>query len=365
MFRRACLIGTLAVLVIAQPLWAQNDDKDKPTQEKPATPAEQFRKLTQEFNKAQQDYFTGVRQAKTDEERQEAYKKAPKQAEFADRALKIAQEDPDDAVAVDSLLWIVRTVGYTNQAAKAVGILSEKHVENPKVSQAVLTFASIPSAEKLIRTVREKSSSRETQGMATYALAQNLRTQSTMASRTGNEQQAEKLSDQADALLEETLNKFGDVKYANRTLSDVAIQSLTQGNASDKMLRKLLERDLANDVRGKISLGLAQAVKDRADQAARAKDAEKEAELLAEAETLFEQVIEKFGGVEYSRRKTPDGEDEITYFRDIVKPQLFEMRNLVVGKEVPEIEGDDTDGETFKLSDYRGKVVMIDFWGHW
>jgi cytochrome oxidase Cu insertion factor (SCO1/SenC/PrrC family) len=36
-----------------------------------------------------------------------------------------------------------------------------------------------------------------------------------------------------------------------------------------------------------------------------------------------------------------------------------------VNKEAPDIAGPDTDGKDFKLSDYRGKVVMLDFWGHW
>jgi predicted small lipoprotein YifL len=31
----------------------------------------------------------------------------------------------------------------------------------------------------------------------------------------------------------------------------------------------------------------------------------------------------------------------------------------------PEIEGEDQDGVPFKLSDYRGKVIMLDFWGNW
>lgn len=38
---------------------------------------------------------------------------------------------------------------------------------------------------------------------------------------------------------------------------------------------------------------------------------------------------------------------------------------LQVGNLAPEIENEDLDGETFKLSDYRGKVVMLDFWGNW
>ena len=36
-----------------------------------------------------------------------------------------------------------------------------------------------------------------------------------------------------------------------------------------------------------------------------------------------------------------------------------------VGDRAPEIFGEDLDGVSFKLSDYRGKVVVIDFWGNW
>ena len=33
-----------------------------------------------------------------------------------------------------------------------------------------------------------------------------------------------------------------------------------------------------------------------------------------------------------------------------------------VGNRAPDIQGADADGESFKLSDYRGKVVLLDFW---
>lgn len=38
---------------------------------------------------------------------------------------------------------------------------------------------------------------------------------------------------------------------------------------------------------------------------------------------------------------------------------------LEVGDTALEIDGEDIDGKKFKLSDYRGKVVVLDFWGHW
>jgi cytochrome oxidase Cu insertion factor (SCO1/SenC/PrrC family) len=36
-----------------------------------------------------------------------------------------------------------------------------------------------------------------------------------------------------------------------------------------------------------------------------------------------------------------------------------------VGKSAPEIAGRDADGQSFKLSDYRGKVVVVTFWASW
>ena len=47
------------------------------------------------------------------------------------------------------------------------------------------------------------------------------------------------------------------------------------------------------------------------------------------------------------------------------KPKGPVTVGLNVGNEAPEIEAEDLDGETFKLSDYRGKVVLLDFWGNW
>jgi predicted Zn finger-like uncharacterized protein len=38
---------------------------------------------------------------------------------------------------------------------------------------------------------------------------------------------------------------------------------------------------------------------------------------------------------------------------------------LGIDQVAQDIEGEDLDGVRFKLSDYRGKIVLLDFWGHW
>ena len=48
-----------------------------------------------------------------------------------------------------------------------------------------------------------------------------------------------------------------------------------------------------------------------------------------------------------------------------IKDLRYKVTHLVVGCEAPEIEGLDQDGKKFRLSDYRGKVVLLPFWGIW
>lgn len=76
----------------------------------------------------------------------------------------------------------------------------------------------------------------------------------------------------------------------------------------------------------------------------------------AEVEKLYELVKEK-----YAEETTPFGQK----LGDVVERELFEIRFLSVGKTAPEIEGEDLDSTPFKLSDYKGKVVVLDFWGNW
>lgn len=49
----------------------------------------------------------------------------------------------------------------------------------------------------------------------------------------------------------------------------------------------------------------------------------------------------------------------------VAERALFAIRHLSVGRVAPEIDGEDISGKSFKLSDYRGKVVLLTFWGHW
>lgn len=78
--------------------------------------------------------------------------------------------------------------------------------------------------------------------------------------------------------------------------------------------------------------------------------------VLKEVERLFEKAIAK-----YSEVKLPYGH----LVGDKAKTELHELRFLSVGKTAPDIESADQDGQRFKLSDYRGKVVLLYFWSEY
>jgi hypothetical protein len=44
---------------------------------------------------------------------------------------------------------------------------------------------------------------------------------------------------------------------------------------------------------------------------------------------------------------------------------LFQREKLQVGMPCPDFEATDENGVKFKLSEYKGKVVLLDFWGFW
>jgi thiol-disulfide isomerase/thioredoxin len=52
-------------------------------------------------------------------------------------------------------------------------------------------------------------------------------------------------------------------------------------------------------------------------------------------------------------------------YGDLARAMSFELNNIVPGKPAPEIEGADADGKTFRLSDYKGKVVLLTFSANW
>jgi len=139
---------------------------------------------------------------------------------------------------------------------------------------------------------------------------------------------------------------------ADQRLADICISLRNAPEEGvSRGLRTIAEKSPHRDVQGTASFSLGVQLRARAAQAGE----EAAATLLAEFEELMELVQENFADVEMFGQPLDSW----------ASGALFEHRNLQIGMPAPNIEGEDIDGVSFQLSDYRGKVVMLDFWGHW
>jgi len=83
-----------------------------------------------------------------------------------------------------------------------------------------------------------------------------------------------------------------------------------------------------------------------------------EAALRREADGLLELLRRDY-------RDLPDGRDSGQTFGAYAESVLRERRDLVVGRPAPEIEGVDLDGRPMRLSEFRGRVVVVSWWASW
>lgn len=267
-------------------------------QDKPATPAEKYETLLKEEQSGSDD----LSKAKTAEERKQVQARL---AKIPLRLLELAEENPNDPVALEVLIRTVSTIngtafpvgGKDSLGERALALLQRDHLRSQKlgrVCQQVL-FGFHKSHETFLRAVLEGNPHREVQALACLSLAQ----------------------------------------YLNDRLNRLAL--LPDQPELVERYHRVFGKDYVEELQ-------------RQDRAAVAR----------EAELLFVRAADQYS----------DAEIPVTYFGSGGKvgekatAELFQIRHLAVGKVAPEIEGEDQDGKRFKLSDYRGKVVLLDIWHH-
>jgi len=87
-----------------------------------------------------------------------------------------------------------------------------------------------------------------------------------------------------------------------------------------------------------------------------AKLLEGSAETRDEAFGYYRRVVADYADVRAPRGGT---------FGERAAASLFEAEHLQVGMAVPDMAAVDENQSAFRLSDYEGKVVLVDFWGFW
>jgi thiol-disulfide isomerase/thioredoxin len=124
--------------------------------------------------------------------------------------------------------------------------------------------------------------------------------------------------------------------------------------AGDRLLQTAFEKHALPEVRARAGFWLAQSL---ASQAAKSHTAGSDdaAKLFGKAEELYERVARDYAGVDHGS----------TTLGEAARAQLHALRHLSVGRPAEDIRGSDLKGEAMKLSDHRGKVVMLSFWANW
>ncbi len=90
--------------------------------------------------------------------------------------------------------------------------------------------------------------------------------------------------------------------------------------------------------------------------------------LIAANEALLERVVAESGDIPLIpawAKPEIQAKNAGRKLADLAQAKLFRLRSLSPGQIAPEIVGEDIDGRPMKLSDYRGKVVVLVFWGTW
>ncbi len=114
-----------------------------------------------------------------------------------------------------------------------------------------------------------------------------------------------------------------------------------------KLLQKVLKENKDTDAQGFSCYALAKIAAEKVGEG------DKKAE--AEAEKYYARVVKEFADISLGRTK----------LGDLAKGSLFEIRNLSIGKKAPNVESKNLDDKKVQLSDYKGKVVVLDIWATW
>jgi peroxiredoxin len=127
--------------------------------------------------------------------------------------------------------------------------------------------------------------------------------------------------------------------------------------ANEKLLRAILEKNPDRRVRGLACIALARKLDLESDNVRRLKE---NPELVERARASYSDDF-----LEWFLSRDPESMKAEARELSARAAAEFEITPIEIGKPAPEIEGKDARGEPFRLSDYRGKVVLLTFSGNW
>jgi hypothetical protein len=270
------------------------------------TPQQQYQALLTEFDKARMEFQKAFSEAKTQEDQRKVVEeKYPQTDKFAPRFLEFAEKNPKAPAAVDALIWVVAPPDQVVTPPS-----SKSDPDSPRTKALRILLRDHVQSEKLgnlcqsLGYVQDEESQPLLRAVLEKSRHRNVQAQACLA-----------LARQTETRLRQARLFKNDTKMAKQY----------EGMMGKEAVEKLVKAD--------------------ADK------------LSKEAEGFYQRIGKEFADVPGDRGDT---------MGKLAERRLETLRHpILVGKPAPEIAGEDIDGTKFKLSDYRGKVVLLDFWGNW
>jgi hypothetical protein len=321
----------MAVVLLALPvLRAEDKPKDE---KKPLTPKEQFDALANDYSSQQRKIITDAQKAKGEEQQKLYQKYFALGGEFAEKFYKIAEENPQDPVATDSLIWILQNVNVSPIKDKASDQVA-KLIERMPFKDLATRFQMIRGVgenllEAVLKRAEKEGDDKEVPALLSWIVMNG-------SSYPVGQKAAEVLLD----------------KYPASTSATSLFQMMGAGylrHAGD-ILKKIQEKDYPPRIKGLATLAEGQLKSHEIDELG---DNPKQADKVAlEAESCFTKALNDYA------KDVPD-------IKSAAERGLNYLNHYRVGKTPIDVVAKDLDEKEFKLSDYRGKVVLLDFWGNW
>jgi thiol-disulfide isomerase/thioredoxin len=356
-------LAGLAVLLVVPIAGADEPSKPSPSPAGATKPgdragraepslAERFAQIRAEYDAQRDAYAQALQKAGSQREMTEIHRKlAPDEVAYSRRMVDLAESSPADPAARDALIWVIGkgfmldTGAYGDEFAHAGALLVRHHGDDPEAVRIGLGLSNVLTHRRdaLLLGFYASAKGREAKGLARLALAQYLerKAQFATAARKGQ----------------------GRQKVRHQETDDHGKLVTKETDQSDEQYAYVLHLRLCDPDR-----------------------------IRAEAERLYEEVVTEYGDVPFITRRQRDLEallkepeprwngrplsdedrrrvEQVLARKrtlgETAEARLDDMHNLAVGKPAPEIEGVDLEGRPLKLSDYRGKVVVLVFWGSW
>jgi len=138
-------------------------------------------------------------------------------------------------------------------------------------------------------------------------------------------------------------------------IKEMLIPAMRLGDAGDKLLKAVVEKTTDKETKATAiflrGYRIAQLIDDEEDE-------KKINALVAEAKHLIEKAV----------KDAPEAKIGRSTIGEMAKKELENLNaviQLAIGKTAPEVESVTLEGMKVKLSDYKGKVVLLDIWATW